>query len=538
MAGCDSSRGDLALLRRWLLPLIGLAVLPGVIAWACPFCSAVSMTLSEEIKAADAAIVASLVKLPPQPTEDQQAKGNYVPAEMAKGTFEVVEVLKGPATLKPKQKIEILFFGQKPVGTKFFIAGTDPKDLAWGTPVELTERGSRYLAKLVKLPESGTQRLLFFQDYLEDKDPLLAGDAYDEFAKTPYAEVAQIKDQMRHDKLLEWIKAPDTSTSRRRLYLTMLGVCGTKADLPALEAMMKDPQGRPALDALIACYLNLDGAAGMPLVEDLFLKNPKAEYTDTYAAIMALRFHGQETHAVPKERLVEGLRYMLDRPQLADLVIPDLARWQDWSVMGRLVKLFKDAKEDTVWVRVPVINYLRACPLPEAKVQIAELKKIDPESVDRASQFFPLAAATPPPGSQRPKAESSSDKGNTAKASPDKGGPAPPPTKKVAAAAPKSKSDKAPAGTPPAAKPTADTPVASNTAAGGGKVKKPTAVVMVNQPAASGQTERVIPVGSKTAEESPPNRAVTWSLLGVGGVLLILAGVMRGNRRREPVSKA
>jgi hypothetical protein len=241
---------------------------------------------------------------------------------------------------------------------------------------------------------------------------------------------------------------------------------------------------------------------------------------------------------VPKERLVEGLRYMLDRPQLADLVIPDLARWQDWSVMGRLVKLFKDAKEDTVWVRVPVINYLRACPLPEAKAQIAELKKIDPESVDRASQFFPLAAATPPPGSQRPKAESSSDKGDSAKASPDKGGPAPPPTKKVAAATPKSKSDKSPAGTPPAAKPTADTPVASNTAAGGGKVKKPTAVVMVNQPAASGQTERVIPVGSKTVEESPPNRAVTWSLLGVGGVLLILAGVMRGNRRREPVSKA
>jgi len=531
------------LLRRWLLPLVGLAVLPGAIAWACPFCSAVSMTLSEEIKSADAAIIATLVKPPQVPTEDQQAKPDYVPAINAKGTFEVVEVLKGPATLKPGQKIDILFFGQKPVGTKFLIVGTDPKDLAWGTPNELSDRASKYVTRLLKLPETGTQRLLFFQDYLEDKDALLAGDAYDEFAKTPYAEVSQIKDHMRHDKLLEWIKNPDTSTSRRRLFLTMLGVCGSKRDLPALEAMMRDPQGRPALDALIACYLNLSGAAGMPLVEDLFLKNPKAEYTDTYAAIMALRFHGQETHAVPKERLVQGMRYMLDRPQLADLVIPDLARWQDWSVMDRLVKLFKDAKEDTVWVRVPVINYLRACPLPEAKAQIAALKKIDPESVDRASQFFPLAAATPPPGSQRPKAESSadtanSDTANSDTASSNPGAPAPPPTKAPAGSTPKTAGDEPPAGTPlTAAQPTAQKPIAGATANGGGKVDKPTAVLIVNKPPASGQSERVLTVESKTADEGPPNRVITWSLVGAGGVLLVLAGVLRGARRREPVSK-
>ena len=37
---------------------------------------------------------------------------------------------------------------------------------------------------------------------------------------------------MPHDKLVGWIKNPETSTSRRRLYLTMLGICGTKADVP------------------------------------------------------------------------------------------------------------------------------------------------------------------------------------------------------------------------------------------------------------------------------------------------------------------
>ena len=55
-----------------------------------------------------------------------------------------------------------------------------------------------------------------------------------------------------------------------------------------------------------------------------------------------------------------------DRPELADLVIPDLSRWEDWTVMDRLVELFEKADDESNWVRVPVINFLRACPLPEA----------------------------------------------------------------------------------------------------------------------------------------------------------------------------
>ena len=42
----------------------------------------------------------------------------------------------------------------------------------------------------------------------------------------------------------------------------------------------------------------------MPLVEDLFLEEQGAEYTDTYATIMALRFHGTEEKIIPRERLL------------------------------------------------------------------------------------------------------------------------------------------------------------------------------------------------------------------------------------------
>ena len=143
------------------------------------------------------------------------------------------------------------------------------------------------------LPKEGPDRLAFFQDYLEDKDEMLARDAYDEFAKAPYSGRVGLKDRMKHDKLVEWCKSTQIPVSRRRLYMTMLGVCGTPDDLPMLEEMIKskDRQTKGALDALVAAYLTLKGPDGMPLVEELFLKNKDAEYTDTYATIMALRFH-------------------------------------------------------------------------------------------------------------------------------------------------------------------------------------------------------------------------------------------------------
>lgn len=361
---------------------------------ACPFCSAVSMTLTEEMDAADVAVLAKL-----SPTQPAESTLDNASQQAVKAKFDIVEVLKGADVLGKARQIEVLYFGQDDEKHEFLITGIDPQQLSWATPIGLSERASAYVRKLGPLPPAGADRLVFFQDYFEDEDTLLAGDAYDEFAKAPYADVKDLKDRMQHDKLVAWIQDPNVTASRRRLYLTMLGVCGSIDDVPVLEAMIRsdDRQLKTALDAIVACYLTLQGPDGLPLVEDLFLKNQEAEYTDTYAAIMALRFHGQEEDVVPKDKIVKALGHMLDRPQLADLVIPDLARWEDWSVMDRLVDLFKNADEESAWVRVPVVNYLRACPLPEAKERMAELAAIDPDAVKRANSFFPLAAAPAAP---------------------------------------------------------------------------------------------------------------------------------------------
>jgi hypothetical protein len=95
---------------------------------------------------------------------------------------------------------------------------------------------------------------------------------------------------------------------------------------------------------------------------------------------------------------VKSLHHMLERPELADLVIPDLARWEDWGAIDELMTLYKTADEKSSWVRVPVVNYLRACPLPRAKDLLKECEKIDPAAYKRATTWFPSTpSATPAP---------------------------------------------------------------------------------------------------------------------------------------------
>ncbi|MCA9266937.1 MAG: hypothetical protein KDA41_00625, partial [Planctomycetales bacterium] len=341
--------------------------------------------LGEEMDAADVVVIAEMTVAPAAPSSSDSN-------ELQKSVFKIVDVIKGKVHLKDSAQVELLYFGEGKLGGRFLMMAVDPPKLAWVTPTLLNETTERYVKSILSLPAEGPKRLKFFQDYLEHADDLLARDAYDEFARAPYDDVCGLKESMNHQQIRAWVKNTYIPAGRRRLYLTMLGVCGDKGDADMLEGMLRsdDRQVKSGLDALIACYLTLRKADGLPLVEDLFLKNEKCEYAETYSAIMALRFHGQEGGAIPRERVVKSLHHMLDRPKLADLVIVDLARWEDWSVMDRLVQLFKNADEESSWVRVPVVRYLLACPKPEAKTYLEELEKVDAGAVKRAKTFFPF----------------------------------------------------------------------------------------------------------------------------------------------------
>lgn len=326
-------------------------------------------------------------------------------ADTGEVQMKIEKVLKGGEHIEVGQSVEAIYFGDVAKGRRFLISGVDPNDMQWSC-LPVTPKAELYLEQIPAVAEKDdAERLLFYMDYLQDEDSMLSRDAYDEFASTPYPSIQKIKDEMDHAQLVEWLGDDTQSPDRKRLYLTMLGVCGSKEDLPMLKEMLLSTQksARTGLDALIACYLTLAGEPGLELIDKEFLENKKASYADTYAAIMAIRFHGTEGGVIARSALVESLHAILDRDDLADLVIPDLARWEDWSQVEKLKKLFLNADAENNWVRVPVINYLRACPKPEAAVAMQELKEVDPDSVRRANTFFAIpkpAASSGAPSAQ------------------------------------------------------------------------------------------------------------------------------------------
>ena len=207
---------------------------------------------------------------------------------------------------------------RKPPDKKFLItglAGVTGPGLDWTTPVPLSERAVEYIKRLPTVPRDGGDRLAFFQDYLEDEDPLLAQDAYDEFARMPYDGRCRARPTDEARTALKWINDGHVGPSGRRLYLSMLGVCGKPEDVAMLEQLMnydyaamkpgiaavvdrraalmgprwasavldemlhaEERQKRESLDALIACYLKLKGPDGLELINELFLRNPNVEY--------------------------------------------------------------------------------------------------------------------------------------------------------------------------------------------------------------------------------------------------------------------
>lgn len=531
---------------------LGLPLSTPRTAVACPFCNAAMQTLSQEIAGADVAVITELVEPMPEQAADPAGGPGVALPESAAAKFRVVQVLRGEEKLEGAKELEVVYFGQDKPGKNFMITGlmgvTGP-GLDWTTPVPLSDRAVGYIQKLLTVPATGADRLAFFQEHLEDEDPLLAQDSYDEFARMPYADVIALGPRMHRDKLLKWIDDAGVGPSSRRLYLTMLGVCGQPDDVAMLEELLNydylvmkpaigalvstsgttgfslgtglidevlhaaERRKRESLDALIACYIKLKGPDGLKLVNERFLGNPRVEYKNLHSAIMALRFHGEETDIVPRDQLLESMRLGLDHKEFADQVIPDLTRWEDWKVLPRLVTMFKEATADD-WIRPPVVSYLLvAADQPgevgqQAADAIKELEALDPETVERArtlSAFNILPGATSGPPAADPKvpAVATDPKAES------------PPAGEAASAAGST--------TPNAAKPQAAANSAPDAA--------PSAAV-TSAPKAETQPTPVLPSSAKAKEPNLPTpskvKMVGVPLLAAGILLAIFAVLLRG----------
>lgn len=366
--------------------LFAVSVLVPVSVEACPFCSAPSLTLTEQLSGADAAVLAKWTGGTPAKLSDAGSTD-----------FEVLEVVQQPAAnkLKAGSKINLIRYRSGKPGDLFLLLGTvGAGNIEWGSPLEVTQASFEYMKNSPKPDQPSTKRLAYFLKYLENADPTIGDDAFGEFANAAYADVVQLSKDLPRDKLRKWLTSAGTSPGRIGLYGMMLGLCGGPDDIALLEAKILEPQEefRLGIDGVMGGYLLLTAEKGLSILEENKLKNKKAPFSETYAAMQALRFMWQYgDNRISQDRLRQSMRLLLDRPELADLVIADLARMKDWSVQDQLIQLYDAEAYNIPSIKRAIVRFTLA-----ATKDTGGKKPDDPTTGGTGASATTVAESAPP----------------------------------------------------------------------------------------------------------------------------------------------
>ncbi len=378
--------------------LLIVSLVSANIARSCPFCSAPSLTLSEQVAQSDAVALVHWVEGTMPKDQDP-----------GKTVYEVVQVEKTPAgVVKKDSRVTLARYRTGKPGDLFLLMGTrgvKEGSIDWASPMEVTDTSFQYIAQAPSPEAPVKERLAYFLKFLEFSDPIVATDAYAEFANAPYKEIAPLADKFSRESLRKWVSSSDTSPGRLGLYGLMLGLCGNQEDAAFMEQKILEPtqEFRLGIDGVMSGYLLLTREKGLDRIDERKLQDKKAPFSETYAAMQALRFlWTYEPDRIPKERLRASMRILLERPELADLVIADLSRWGDWSIQDRLMEMYNQKEYNIPSIKRSIVRYMLQSTKVDASEQgaeppahvvagkkhLEELRTADPKTVKEAERFF------------------------------------------------------------------------------------------------------------------------------------------------------
>jgi hypothetical protein len=375
-------------LVRSLTVVLALLTLAGVAESlvACPFCEAPDVTLTQQVQQSDAAALV------------QWVEGK--PAERAAGfagstTYEVLDLLHDSSgTLKQGSRFDIVRYRAAKPGDLFLMLGSYTTAIEWGSPIEVSETGYNYIKQAPTKEANAKERLSYFVRFLEYSDRLIADDAYAEFAAAPYEDVKLIVDQMPREKLREWINDPKTPVNRMGLFGLMLGLCGGPDEAQLMEEKILAPSEgfRIGIDGIMTGYVMLSGDKGMTLLEKEKIGDRSEDFSEHVACAQMLRFlWTYEKTLFPPDRLRKSMRLLVENPKIADLVIPDLARWEDWELTSRLIALYGTEGYDVPFVQRKFIHFMWA-----AQESVPKDAQEQPAYAKQATEFLTKLEAEDP----------------------------------------------------------------------------------------------------------------------------------------------
>jgi hypothetical protein len=355
-------------------------------AIACPFCSAIKPTLSQRCDSSTEGYLAECVTL------DAKAKP-------ASGEFSVRKVLKAGESKLNRQTVRAAAPANIKTGSLVLLLGTnDPDSREERFEWEITPLNEASFAYIARLPNERTpvlERLKYFAPFLEHADPLISEDAFLEFGHAPYDQVLRACSFISAAKLRQWINDPAVKPERKGFYGLALGLTAQGDNRAANQAVLEKLVSAPAtlgsdfragFDGVLSGYLIATNGDGIDQIKSRFIDDPVAAEGDVRHVQSALRFYYEFGPADDRPAVVTAVEHMLNRPGVAAAAITDLARWQQWSQVDRIAKLYPSAAEPDAALQRAVVGYLTACPFPTAEAALEVLRQRDAAGIAAAEQ--------------------------------------------------------------------------------------------------------------------------------------------------------
>lgn len=369
--------------------------------FACPFCGDTAPSFSEQIASYDIAVVGRFTggEKPDRSTEFAGIS-----------QFEIIDVLKAADShLEKGDLIEHnRYRDSAPEDFVLLLANNEDEVLKWKI-LDLSPKAYEYVRQAPPTDRPTTERLSFFLNYLEDEDRIIAADAFSEFAVAPYEKIVPLASLMDRKRVREWLanpKEPADRFVRLGLFGLMIGLCGSEEDVRFLEGKIlsggeDESDFKFGISGMTSGYLMLTGAEGFRFIERELLQDQSATLPQIFPVLQALRFmwtySGDESL---RPELINAMRILLNRSDLADHAILDLARWKDWDSLSRITSMYGQEDYNYPAVKRAIFRFLMAAERDrddsgspsavslKAKKELARLKIEDPKTAKQVQRYL------------------------------------------------------------------------------------------------------------------------------------------------------
>jgi hypothetical protein len=229
-------------------------------------------------------------------------------------------------------------------------------------------------------------------DHLCSPDPVIAQDAFREFPQESYKDWRTAVKGLPAGEIVRRLSDPKTPLTHYSLYGLLLAECGAATDAEALRQRLNalGQSANSSMEGLLTGYVILQPNQGWAHLRAL-LADGKQPWIARFSALRTLRlFWEQRPGVLPKADLVDGVLLSMAVPDMTDLAIEELRKWQCLGLCDRILPLFGKEGYEVPIIRRSIIRYALCSPEPRAAAFIREQRRLDPELIDDQIELLKL----------------------------------------------------------------------------------------------------------------------------------------------------